>query len=103
MESGLSTGDFSPENLCVTTLIKDASNAHRKMSTQEKKKVERPLNAPPFFELFREVTHFARAVASVEKVLRLVDCIRNSQTKVEEHKTSWNKEQNWQISVDSFS
>ena len=58
MESGLSTGSFSPDNLDVTLLIDDASNAYRKMTNQEKKKVERSSNAPPLFELFREVTHF---------------------------------------------
>ena len=49
------------------------------------------------------MTHLARLAASVEFCLHFVDCIRRTQAHVNEHKTTWYDEQNWQVSADSCS
>jgi hypothetical protein len=75
MEAGHVTGNFEPDNDEVTSLVNSLSHGYTKRSKQEKKRVERPSIVPPFYELFREVHHFASTVASADNILGLVQAI----------------------------
>ncbi|KAK1736592.1 midasin [Skeletonema marinoi] len=73
-----------------------AEQASKKKAGQQKKIIERPSNSPPFQELFREMHHFCRTVASTNNVLSLADAIENQPN-------SRSQEINWQYSAAAFS
>jgi len=102
MHSGLSTGNFYPETPEVATLLQQANHASRKRDGQEKKRVERPSNSPPFHELYREVQHFANTISSIDNVLKLIDSIRHG-TSSDIQSSCQAMEINWQSSVSAFS
>eukprot|EP00979_Chaetoceros_neogracilis_P011124 scaffold2695_cov256-Chaetoceros_neogracile.AAC.6 len=101
MESGQDTGNFEPDNEEASRVLDALSHCHKKRSTQEKKRVERSRNAPPFYNLFREVHHFANTVASVDNIIGLVQSICNDATG-ENFPSNRQKEVNWQSSAVAF-
>jgi midasin (ATPase involved in ribosome maturation) len=101
MESGLDTGNFDPDNEEVSLVLGALSHCGKKRSKQEKKRVERPRNSPPFYDLFREVHHFAGTVANVDNIAGLVQAISNDASG-ESYPSNRQKEVNWQSSAVAF-
>uniref|UniRef100_A0A7S3VEM6 Midasin n=1 Tax=Chaetoceros debilis TaxID=122233 RepID=A0A7S3VEM6_9STRA len=102
MENGLLTGNFEPKNEEVEQVMEDLNYGYRKRGKQEKKRVERPLDARPFYDLFREVHHFANTVASPEKILELVEEMSKAEALDENSSSYKQKEVNWQSTAVSF-
>ena len=98
MENGLETGNFSPWDQTSIEILDKASTARRKRTSQAKKRVQRPSSSPPFFELYRDVHHFAKTVASVENILSLISSFDN----IDDVRGSLQKELNWQGSIEFF-
>jgi len=93
---GMTCGDFTPDTAATKQLFTLAEQASKKKAGQQKKIIERPSNSPPFQELFREMHHFCRTVASTKNVLSLADAIENQPN-------SRSQEINWQYSAAAFS
>jgi midasin (ATPase involved in ribosome maturation) len=93
---GMTCGDFAPDTAATKQLFTFAEHASKKKGGQQKKIIERPSNSPPFQELFREIHHFCRTVASTNNVLSLADAIENQSN-------SRSQEINWQYSAAAFS
>mmetsp|Transcript_7732 Transcript_7732/g.11302 ORF Transcript_7732/g.11302 Transcript_7732/m.11302 type:complete len:2232 (-) Transcript_7732:121-6816(-) len=102
LQSGFDKGDFSPHHSQSRQLITEAEEVSKKRMKQDKKKVERPVKAPPFLSLFRESHTFASKNASVDKVLDLVDSIQNAKNNEEQAPLARSKEINWQSSSGVF-
>ena len=95
---GLSSGEFNPDSSMTKKLVAQGEIASRKRISQEKKIIERPSNASPFLDLFREIHHFCKTVATVDNVLALADLIENPCPE-----TSFrSQEVNWQCSATAF-
>ena len=101
MESGLITGNFEPDNDEVTIVMDTLSHGHKKRTNEEKKCVERPADIPPFYDLFKEVHHFASTVASADNILGLLQTIQDDNG-AEVESTKKQKEVNWQASTAAF-
>ena len=93
---GMTCGNFDPDTTATKQLFTFAEQASKKRAQQEKKIIERPSNSPPFQELFREIHHFCKTVASTNNVLSLVNDIENQPN-------SKSQEINWQYSAEAFS
>lgn len=101
MESGLSTGNFYPDTPAVVTLTKEADYATSKQIKQDKKRVERPQDIPPFHQLFREVQHFSKTIGNVGNILNLLNSF--CEEKVDQKHSSFQAmEINWQSSASAF-
>ena len=98
--SGFNSGDFYPNTSDVFTLVEEADRVYNKKSRQDKKRVERPQNAPEFHQLVQETIHFANTIASCDNVLRLLNSISNQNN--ESRETIIEMELNWQSSSLSF-
>ena len=101
MESGLVTGNFEPDNDDVTSVMDDLAHGHKKLAREKKKCVERPSDIPLFYDLFKDVHHFASTVASVDSILELVRTLQDDQ-RSESDSTKKQKEVNWQASAVAF-
>jgi hypothetical protein len=93
---GLSYGDFAPDSHSTRHFIALSDVTSKKRINQEKKIIERPVNAPQFSDLFREIHHFCKTVASPSSVLALVDTIEKGDSSFRA------QEVNWQCSATSF-
>lgn len=93
---GLAYGDFAPDLHSTRHLFALSDVALKKRSNQEKKIIERPSDAPPYHDLFREIHHFHKTVASPTSILALVDTIGKGDLKFRA------QEVNWQCSAISF-
>ena len=99
-QPGLSNGNFYPDNMNIITLIEESNQVNNKKRRQDKKRVERPMGAPEFYQFVQEVYHFADTIASCDNILRLVNDIdRNS---YEENVPITGMELNWKSSSLSF-
>lgn len=95
---GLSYGDFAPDSHSTRHFFALSDVTLKKRNNQAKKIIERPSNAPQFFDLFRDIHHFCKTVASPSSVLALVDTIENGDSS-----SSFRaQEVNWQCSATSF-
>lgn len=101
IENGLETGNFEPNNPSILDLTDALTIAESKRSRQQKKKVERPSNSPPFFDFFKEVHHFAKTVANTDNVLGLMKSICSDEEGAE-FESNRQKEVNWQSSAVAF-
>jgi hypothetical protein len=103
VDSGFSTGNFSPNTFHTQLLCTEAQRTAGKRSRQVKKCVERSEDAAPFLELFRETVQFTKTVASVESVNELVTFLQ-FETRKEKGQSSdlYNRELNWQSSASAF-
>ena len=93
---GLAYGDFAPDSHSTRYLFALSDVASKKRSNQEKKIIERPSDAPPYYDLFREIHHFHKTVASPTSILALVDTIGKGDSNFRA------QEVNWQCSAISF-
>jgi hypothetical protein len=90
-------GDFAPDSP-TTRLLRDQKVQYlKKRSSQEKKIIERPHNSPLFYDLYREVHHFCKTVASVENVSNIFKLIETST-----ESSFRSQEINWQCSATAF-
>jgi AAA ATPase containing von Willebrand factor type A (vWA) domain len=101
MEYGLSTGNFEPNTADAHNTLRTLDYCQRKRSIQERKRVERPSTVSPFFELFREVKHFADTIASVDNILLLLHGIC-AQKEGKDSSPCAQKEITWQSSAVAF-
>jgi midasin (ATPase involved in ribosome maturation) len=97
MEERLETGRFQADGDYATKLLEDISYTKRKQDSQRKKQVERPKCADSFYELFRDVHHFANTIGSVKTVTCLIEEMSECREGVQ------HKENNWQSSATAFS
>ena len=95
---GLSRGDFAPDVESTKRLFALLDSTSKKRLNQEKKIIERPLLAPPYHDLFREIHHFCKTVVSPSIVQGLIDSIENDCG--ESRFRSY--EVNWQCSANTF-
>ena len=95
---GLSYGDFAPDMHTTRHLRALSDITSKKRATQEKKIIERPLKAPAFHDLFRELHHFCKTVANTSSVLALVKSIEEGSG----GSSFRSQEINWQCSATSF-
>ena len=93
---GVAYGDFAPDSHSTRHLFALSDGASKKRSNQEKKIIERPSDAPPYYDLFREIHHFHKTVASLTSILALVDTIAKGDSAFRA------EELNWQCSAISF-
>ena len=96
---GLSYGDFAPESPSTEQLNDLFEYTSKKRANQEKKIIERPDNAPPFHDLFREIHHFCKTVANPNSVVSLVETIEKDGADSSSFRA---QEINWQCSATSF-
>jgi len=89
LDSGLATGDFAPSSPRSLSMLREAEIASKKRENQSKKEVERPPDAPPFFQLFQESRHFAKTTASIDRVIALIQLIRTDSEKGKSSETNW--------------
>lgn len=94
---GLAFGDFDPDNIATQQLNTLASLKSTKRARQQKKIVERPSDAPPFQDLFRELHHFNRTVASLPGISSMLESFDRG-----ERKDARFREVNWQCSASAF-
>jgi len=97
MEERLETGDFEADGDYATQLLEEISYSKSKQDNQRKKQVERPECANSFYDLFRDVHHFANTIGSVKTVTSLIGDFTEYQEGTE------HKEINWQNSATAFS
>ena len=97
LHSGLAFGDFDPDSIATQQLKTLASLKSTKRARQQKKIVERPSDAPPFQDLFRELHHFNRTVASLTAILSMLESFDRG-----ERKDARFREVNWQCSASAF-
>ncbi|KAL7554496.1 hypothetical protein ACHAWF_017951, partial [Thalassiosira exigua] len=98
LHEGLSYGDFDPKSPLIDQLVALREVALTKRASQKKKIIERPPNAPPFHDLYREIHRFCKTVANVSNVLTLADSIESGD-RASNHRS---QEVNWQCSAASF-
>lgn len=98
LHHGLSRGDFAPDDESTRLLFALSDISAKKRANQEKKIIERPSHAPPFHDLFREIHHFCKTVASPGIILGLIDLIEKDcgESRLRSY------EVNWQCSASSF-
>ena len=97
MEERLETGTFEADGDYATKLLGDISHCKCKQNKQRKKQIERPKCSNSFYELFRDIHHFANTIGSVKTVTSLYQDI------LEHHEGAQHKEINWQSSAAAFS
>ncbi len=95
---GLSRGEFAPDVESTKRLFALLDVASKKRLNQENKIIERPLLAPPYHDLFREIHHFCKTVVSPSIIQGLIDSIESDCG--ESCYRSY--EINWQCSASSF-
>ena len=94
---GLAFGDFDPDIIATQQLNALASMKSTKRARQQKKIIERPSDAPPYQDLFRELHHFNRTVASLTGIFSMLESFDRG-----ERKDARSREVNWQCSASAF-
>uniref|UniRef100_A0A7S2K0T1 VWFA domain-containing protein n=1 Tax=Leptocylindrus danicus TaxID=163516 RepID=A0A7S2K0T1_9STRA len=97
-DSRQACGDDASADLEALDLLDKAERASAKKLVQSKKIVERPDNAPPFIQLFRDLHGFAKTTANINKVLELA----LSLGEISSDKVIISKEMNWQDTTCAF-
>jgi len=69
------SGDVDEEVALIWLLF--LIDARSNFKKQEKKRVEHPCNAPSFYDLFREVYHFAGTALNIDIIAGLLQAICN--------------------------
>ena len=99
IDSGMATGNFSPDTETTRELLDDGQCLLDKKQRQGNKVIERPENSPAFVHLFRELNDFARRFVGLSSVLSLTDALTHAGSSME---AIGQRELNWQMTTEAF-